>query len=86
MIAATRRPQRGAMSVTSRNAVSDDSSRGTSPGSETSVPGTSSSACPGGYLEASTGVTSTWYCSKNSGSGGAGAAQCPEAKMRDCSR
>ncbi len=51
------------------------------PGSPSQTPGTMRIAWPGGIFGASTGVTSTAICSQNSGSGGAGAVQCPDASM-----
>src|SRR6266851_68264 len=66
--------------------VSPLKSTGMRPGSPNQTPGTMSSAWPGQYLAANTGVTMTWYCSKNSGSGGPGAVQRPEAKRPAWSR
>ena len=51
------------------------------PGRPSHTPGARRSEWPGGNFAATTGVSSTWNCSKNAGSGGGGAVQCPEPKI-----
>ena len=61
-------------------------SAGISPGSPSTIPGTSVNACAGGYFAKTAGSTNTCICSKKEASGGEGAVQCPRAKISACSR